>query len=156
MGKTTHGMCKHPMYQYYQNMMSRCYNDSYNHHYLYKEKSIEVCDEWKNDIHQFISWAEKTYVKGMSLDRIDTNSGYCPKNCRWTDKTTQSRNTVVLQRNNKSGYRGVCFDNTHKHWIAYIKINKKQVRIGRFKTAELASEAYINYVIDNNLDHKYK
>lgn len=32
------------------------------------------------------------YAAGLTLDRIDNNSGYGPDNCRWTTPQMQSRN----------------------------------------------------------------
>jgi hypothetical protein len=42
---------------------------------------------------------------GMSLDRINNNSGYSKANCRWTDAKTQQRNkrnTSMLTHNGES------------------------------------------------------
>lgn len=47
-----------------------------------------------------------------------------------------------LHSNNKSGYRGVCWDKSHNKWLAQIQINGKFVKLGRFATPEEASIAY--------------
>lgn len=46
-----------------------------------------------------------------------------------------------IQCNNTSGVPGVCWDKTKNRWIAYIKFNNKQKRLGQFKTKEEAIEA---------------
>ncbi|WP_439559837.1 HNH endonuclease [Roseinatronobacter sp.] len=46
------------------------------------------------------------------------------------------------QRNNTSGYRGVSFDKTRRKWVAYIRVNGRSRRLGRFPTARKASAAY--------------
>lgn len=59
----------------------------------YKEKNITVYEEWANNPRIFYKWAlENGYKEDLSLDRIDNNKGYCPENCRFVDKYTQSRN----------------------------------------------------------------
>jgi hypothetical protein len=59
----------------------------------YKDKNIDVCQEWKNYPRVFYKWAlDNGYEEHLSLDRIDNNQGYCPENCRWVDKYTQARN----------------------------------------------------------------
>lgn len=49
------------------------------------------------------------------------------------------------QTNSRSGFKGVCQINSlqrKKHWIAQIKINGKQTRLGYFATQEEAAHAY--------------
>ena len=56
-----------------------------------------------------------------------------------------------MQKNNKSGYRGVCFigDGNYR---AYISINKNRIYLGYFQTAVEGAVAYNNYIIENNLE----
>lgn len=44
-----------------------------------------------------------------------------------------------LQKNNKSGYRGVYFCTNSNRWIASIKINNKSIFLGQFKSKEAAA-----------------
>lgn len=43
---------------------------------------------------------------------------------------------------NTSGYKGVCFHNQRKKWMARINLNNKQVSLGLYSTREQASSAY--------------
>jgi hypothetical protein len=45
-------------------------------------------------------------------------------------------------KNNTSGYRGVHWVKEDKNWRANIKVNNKIKSLGRYKTAEEASEVY--------------
>lgn len=45
-------------------------------------------------------------------------------------------------KNNASGYQGVYFDKTHNRWRAQIRVDNKQIPLGRFDTAILAYGAY--------------
>ncbi len=42
---------------------------------------------------------------------------------------------------NKSGVRGVCWDKRYQKWEAYVKVDGKQKKIGRFVSIEQAAEA---------------
>ncbi len=46
------------------------------------------------------------------------------------------------QRNNTSGYKGVCFDRKRGKWMASIMARGKRKHIGRFETAVSAAAAY--------------
>lgn len=47
------------------------------------------------------------------------------------------------QRNNLSGFKGVCFDNNKGKWLATIKRYGKQHRLGHYQTPEAAHAAYV-------------
>ena len=56
----------------------------------------------------------------------------------------QNKQNTGLRKDNTSGYKGVYYDKKNSIWKAQISINTKQKQLGRFKTAELAYEAYCN------------
>ena len=98
---TTHGMAgqgnnRHPLYKVYSGMKSRCYNPNHKYWSCYGKRGITICDEWIGETGylNFYNWAmENGYEKGLTIDRIDTDKGYSPDNCRWTDSFTQGNNT---------------------------------------------------------------
>lgn len=51
------------------------------------------------------------------------------------------KNPTTLNKNNKSGIKGVLFDNNHSKWRAYISVGGKRVEDRVFRTKEEAIEA---------------
>ena len=77
----------------FHNMKSRCYNHKINGYAYYGGKGVVICDEWLNNVFDFIKWAlDNGYQLGLSIDRIDPNKNYFPENCRWVTKSENSRN----------------------------------------------------------------
>lgn len=59
----------------------------------YRERGIEVCDEWARSCEAFIVWANANgYAPGLYIDRIDVDKGYGPDNCRWVTVKESNRN----------------------------------------------------------------
>ena len=84
-------MARPSWYSSYSNMMTRCYNKNIRDYYRYGGRGIKVCDAWKNNPNGFyMDMGHRP--EGCSLDRIDVNGDYTPKNCRWATDTEQSRN----------------------------------------------------------------
>lgn len=78
----------------WRNMISRCYDENNKSYRNYGGRGITICDEWKNDLHSFVSWAVSSgWKKGLTLDRIDVDGKYSPDNCRWETRKVQGRNT---------------------------------------------------------------
>ena len=80
----------------FNHMKGRCYNKNNQDYYNYGERGITICDEWLEDRNRFCEWSIANGFeegKGLSIDRIDNNKGYCPENCRWSTPLVQSRNT---------------------------------------------------------------
>ena len=50
----------------------------------------------------------------------------------------------AIQSNNKTGFKGVCWDKERKRYMASISHDHKAINLGRFNTAEEAAIAYNN------------
>lgn len=55
---------------------------------------------------------------------------------------TQNQYNRGANKNNTSGYKGVCWDKPRGKWRAQIVLNRKSVFLGHYETAEAAGEAY--------------
>ena len=152
--RTTHEQTGSKLYNVWASMKSRCYSISHKAYKNYGARGITVDSSWYS-FEGFSEWAYSSgYVEGLSLDRIDTNLGYSPFNCRWATIFQQNQNTRLLRSTNTSGFRGVFNDkNRPNKWRAIIKVNGKTINLGTFSDREEAARSYDNYVIQNNLEH---
>lgn len=76
------------------------------------------------------------HINGIKTDnRIE--------NLRDVNGFVNQQNRRVIQKNNNSGYTGVCFVKNRNKWMAQIKVENKFKYLGLYETAELANEAYI-------------
>lgn len=94
--KTGHGIKRgnEHLYAIWQGMKARCSNSQRKEAKYYFFKGIRVCKEWENDFLLFKDWAIKNgYKVGLTLDRINSDKGYSPDNCRFVDRYVQNNNT---------------------------------------------------------------
>lgn len=78
-------------YNSWQNMKARCLRPSHPKYHRYGGRGIDICSEWLT-IEGFSSWAlNNGWREGLTIDRIDNNRNYEPKNCRWVSLSANSR-----------------------------------------------------------------
>ena len=148
----THNLRNHRLYKTWLGMLHRCNNPKAAGYKNYGGRGIEVCERWLK-VENFIEDMFPTFQEGLTLDRKDTNGNYSPDNCRWSKRTTQTRNTRKIWSHNTSGYRGVSYYKLRNKWASCITVNRKNKFLGYFEDKIEAAKAYDKYVIDNNLEH---
>jgi hypothetical protein len=95
---TTHNLSNHKLYDVWQKMVDRCYNEKNEQFKDYGGRGIEVWKDWKEDFLEFYEWCMANgYSEELSLDREDNDGHYAPYNCRFATRAEQSRN----QRRNR-------------------------------------------------------
>lgn len=99
-----HGDSRTILYRRYIGMKDRCYNQNATEYDQYGGRGIRVCDEWFNDYTSFKRWSlDNGFRKELSIDRINVNGNYEPKNCRWATTKEQAENR---QNNHIVRYNG--------------------------------------------------
>jgi hypothetical protein len=84
------------IYNIWKSMRQRCMNPrSYDYKY-YGARGISICERWNVFTNFFEDMGHKP--EGKSLDRIDNNKGYSPKNCRWATQKEQINNSRKIKR----------------------------------------------------------
>lgn len=100
----THGESRTPLYNVWRAMKERCNSPNSISYKWYGGKGVKICDEWNNSYESFRDWAVANgYTEGLSIDRIDSNLGYLPENCRWLTRAENARIAAKeMQRRRKN------------------------------------------------------
>lgn len=102
-----HGACINPsdsrLYGIWNGMKARCLSKNNPSYSRYGKRGIKICEEWSK-FEAFRDWSLLNgYNDTLTIDRIDNDGDYEPKNCRWTVVKVQSNNT---RRNVKIDFQG--------------------------------------------------
>ena len=114
------------LYRIYNGMRSRCENKNRKDYPRYGAVGINVCEEWKGEkgFTNFYNWAiENGYQDNLTIDRIDGDLGYNPRNCRWATPSEQCRNK---KNNHLIEYNGEV--KTLKEWSEVAGLRKDTFR----------------------------
>lgn len=123
MGSTTHGETKTRLFKIWEAMHERCERNTHKHYKNYGARGICVCADWK-EYKPFRDWAMSNgYADNLSIDRIDNDGNYKPKNCRWATTKEQQNNR---RTNHRLTWRGET--KTISEWSEATGLNKTTIK----------------------------
>lgn len=82
------------------------------------------------------------HINGIKTDNRKINLRICTRG--------QNLKNQKIRKDNKSGYKGVSWNDRRKRWDAAASENGSTVKIGSFSTKELAHKAICEYRIKNH------
>lgn len=85
----------HKLYGVWRSMRSRCICKSNTAYKYYGGRGIMICPTWLGSYSDFKKWAlDNGYKEGLTIDRINNDGNYSPKNCRWVTRAENNRNRI--------------------------------------------------------------
>ena len=84
-------------------------------------------------LHQFVMDANGKVVDHENHDTLDDRKS----NLRISEEIRNAMNRKAKNKNNKSGYRNVCWSKSEQKWLVQLQINKKNTVLGKFSYDEL-------------------
>jgi len=117
--RTKHGFSnKERLYETWKNMKRRCYDKNNKRYENYGGKGVIVCSEWLSDYLNFREWAlSNGYESNLTIDRMNVNGNYEPKNCRWATAKQQANNQT---RNRILTHEGI--SRTMSEWAVHLNV----------------------------------
>ena len=79
-----------PEYKIWSSMRSRCNCETDTNFKNYGARGIKVCEQWDSFQKFYADMGPRP--PGLSIERVDNNGDYTPKNCEWATKGAQARN----------------------------------------------------------------
>ena len=108
--------------------MERCTDPNHKSYKNYGGRGIGICNRWMEFKNFFNDMGHPP--KGFTIERIDNNGDYTPKNCKWASMTVNLRN----KRNNHvveiNGTRKCIAEWSEEYDANPIKVRQRLVEYG--------------------------
>lgn len=124
------------------------YSDDIENYYIH----TRIQDQQKRYHKIFLHRLLTNCPTGLTVDHINHNTlDNRLRNLKVCTQAENNYNKPFLQSNNKTGYRGISFYNRDCLYVVRLRIDKKDIVIGRFKTLEQAVETKHRYLKEKNI-----
>jgi hypothetical protein len=138
--RNRHNMSTAPEYTSWCKIKSRCNNPNDTAYKYYGGRGIKMAKKWEHSFETFYEDMGKKPSREHTIDRINTNKGYYPFNCRWATKSEQSFNQRK-RSDNTTGIKNLMWDKNRNKWRAEVKFNGVKYLNKRFNNKQEAINA---------------
>lgn len=114
-------MADNRFYMVWKHMIQRCTDPSISNYYRYGGRGIKVCNRWQK-YENFVLDMFPSYVRGLTLERINNDGNYEPENCRWATRKEQANNTRNIEKAKKYTFNGIT--QTTRQWAEELGIKR--------------------------------
>jgi hypothetical protein len=128
---TTGNPSKHPLYQTWDGIKKRCYQENATGYKNYGGRGIKMCKQWKTSFWQFVEDMGNKPFEASTIDRIDNSKDYSKDNCVWATKQQQAqnrRNNIYINYNGKTHtLYSICKELNITHSTTYWRLKKSKL-----------------------------
>lgn len=125
---TTGNPSKHSLYQTWDGIKKRCYQNGATGYHNYGGRGIKMCDEWRYSFWSFVSDMGDKPFSASTIERIDNNADYCKENCIWASPREQAsnrrNNIYITYQNEVHTLYSICKILNLKHSTIWLRLQK--------------------------------
>jgi hypothetical protein len=128
-GRQKHGLRQAPEYMIWALAKGRCTNPKNPRFPQYGGRGITMAPEWINDFAAFYEHLGPRPSALHSIERIDTDKGYEPGNCKWATVAAQNRNTRRNIRVRRKGKECILCDLVSAVGLPYNRVTSRRLKL---------------------------
>lgn len=117
------GVTRTKEYALWGSMIQRCCNPKHKKFHNYGGRGISVCQAWRESYPAFLAYMGRRPSPHHSLDRIDNEGDYEPRNVCWATNTEQCNN---MRKNFFIEYEGISL--TPSGWSRIVGLPRGLIR----------------------------